>query len=459
MSRYLIFAVANLTMVFVAMAHTSVAVAFPVMTEELNASLVLTGWVLGAYQLVMVAAVPLAGKAADTMGRKRVFVASLALFTGGSLLSAVAPNIGLLIAARAIQGMGGGGLIPLSVAVVADAFPDSRQRAIGLTSSFFPIGMIIGPNLGGWMVTALGWRSVLWLNVPFGIVLLLAILMLLKPRERVAGSLDLGGGGLLAGSILGILAGLSVLDKGLTAPFIATASVLVVLGIALAVAFWRREKRVQQPLIELDLLRGRPFVAANVYNFLYGLGVLGVVYLLPLYAVATYGSTTFESGVFLTPRSLGMMGASIITSIYVMRWGYRRPIVIGACLMIASTALLGAEPGREGGTTGLALLWLPLLIMGFSGLGAGIASPGSNNACIELAPDKVATITALRALFRQTGATIFITAGTLVLHFAGDMARGFRYLLLGTAVLMLLMLPAAFIMPKGPNCSPEEGKE
>lgn len=154
MRRYLIFACVSLALILAAISSSSVAVAFPVITSSFNSSLVLTGWVLSIYQLVATAAMPLAGKASDIFGRKVTFIVCLSLFTIGSLLCALAPNVWVLILARFIQAVGGGGFMPTAAGTVADEFPRARQQAIGLFSSINPIGQIIGPNLGGWIPSA-----------------------------------------------------------------------------------------------------------------------------------------------------------------------------------------------------------------------------------------------------------------------------------------------------------------
>ena len=168
MKRYLIFIIISLALLLVAISATSISVAFPNITSYFNVSIILAGWVLAVAQLAATVIMPLAGKAGDIFGAKRMFLVAAATFTIGSLLSSIAPNIGLLIASRFIQELGTGAFLPLATSIIIDYFPESRQQAIGLFSSIFPIGMIVGPNVGGWLVTSFGWRSVFWLNIPLG---------------------------------------------------------------------------------------------------------------------------------------------------------------------------------------------------------------------------------------------------------------------------------------------------
>ena len=199
MSRYFVFAVCSLSFLLVSISGTSVSVAFPDIMASFNASLVLAGWVLSVNQLAATAIMPLAGKAGDIFGAKRLFLISIAVFTIGSLLSALASNIQFLIGARFIQALGAGGFLPLATVIVSDQFPNSRQQVIGLFSSIMPIGMIIGPNIGGWLVEAYGWQSIFWMNIPLGVAVFIATFFLLKTGKSEGGQLDLTGAGLFSG--------------------------------------------------------------------------------------------------------------------------------------------------------------------------------------------------------------------------------------------------------------------
>src|SRR5918911_110070 len=151
-SRYAFFALAALSVTMFSIDSTIVAVALPTMMRDLGTSLALIGWTLTAYQLAQTVMFPLAGKLADNFGRTRVFLGCVVVFTLGSLLCGLAPNIYLLIVFRVIQALGGGGIMPSAIGIIAEEFPDTRPRMIGLFMSIFPVGGIIGPNLGGFIV-------------------------------------------------------------------------------------------------------------------------------------------------------------------------------------------------------------------------------------------------------------------------------------------------------------------
>ncbi len=461
MRRYLIFFTASLPTLIYSISATTVAVAFPDIITDLNTSVVVAGWTISAFQLTWVAIVPVTGKITEALGQRTVLLTSALLFTIGSGLCAIAPNIYLLIAARVVQAVGGAAFMPCATAIISDTFPESRQRAIGLISSIFPIGMVIGPNLGGWLVESFGWRSVFWVNIPFGvIVLVLAWLLLKGDINRQKQKIDFLGAGVLALSVLAFMLGLTVLSEpgsGMSGLF---AALLFAIGIVIMFLFIRRERRASEPVLDLVLFKQRPFVATNIYNFVYGAGAIGVINLIPLFAVSVYGMSTFESGLILTPRSIATIIVSAIASFSLMRWGYRKPIALGTVAMAASLFLLAIEPhgvqigGLEVGATPVLLVILLL-----SGIGIGAVSPSSNNACIELMPDRVATITSVRILFRQTGSMLGILLSTVVLHMIADDGRAFQLLFLGWGAIMVLSIAAVFFIPSGPSWSPRTGSK
>ena len=449
MSKYLVFATASMALLLSAISGTAIAVAFPTIMSSFSASLILAGWVLSIYQLVATAGMPLAGKASDVFGRKSVFILCLSLFTLGSLLCAVAPNIELLIFFRLIQAIGGGGFLPSAAGIVADEFPHARPQAIGLFTSIFPIGQIIGPNLGGWMIAAYGWRSIFWLNIPFCILALVGSALLLRSEPRKAMQIDVAGAALLTGSLCTFMVGISVVGSGTGQLAQALVWLLFAASVAFIIAFIRRESKIKDPIIELEVLRQKPFVAANIYNFVFGACIFGFFSFVPLYAVSIYGMSVFQSGLILTPRSVGIMLASAVASIFLPRWGYRWPMLIGTAMVMLSLFLLGFEsPGITIFGMQFSSTALLLVIMALSGLGMGMALPAANNACIELMPDRVATITGIRGMFRLSGGAIAIAIISLLLQRIGNMALGFSIVFFGLAVIVLITVPAIFGMPR-----------
>ena len=455
MSRYFVFAVGSLSFLLVSISGTSISVAFPVITQDLNASLILAGWILSVNQLAGTAIMPLMGKAGDIFGAKKMFLISTAVFTIGSLFSALAPNIYFLIAARFIQAIGGGGFLPLMTAIASDLFPNSRQQAIGLFSSIFPIGMIIGPNIGGWLVEAYGWRSVFWLNIPLGVVVFIAMAFMLKETKKEGGQLDLTGTGLFSGMLSAFLIALSEIgnDDWLVV------GILLAVGIIMGVIFFRHESRTKNPVIDLQMLKEKPFFAANVFNFLYGAAVLGLMGFIPLFATSVFKMSVLESGLILTPRSIGMIAASLVTSMMLPKWGYRWPMLTGASITVICMAMLGLEAaGISTFGGGISGTWTLIIIMFISGMAMGIIAPAANNACIELLPNRVATITGVRGMFRQSGSAVSIAVTALMLERFINVGQGFMWVFYGMAGILVISIPFIFAMPKAcVNPTPSKG--
>jgi EmrB/QacA subfamily drug resistance transporter len=448
MRRYIIFIVIGLSLMMVAISATSISVAFPNITSYFNTSLILAGWVLDVAQLAATIIMPLAGKAGDILGGKRMFLIAIAVFTTGSLLSSIAPNIELLIVVRFIQEMGAGALLPIATAIIIDYFPDHRQQMIGLFSSIFPIGMIIGPNIGGWLVATFGWQSVFWLNIPIGMAVFIFGLIMLKPRKGQGGKVDLTGAGLLAGTLSTLMVGLSIIgtsrDKISWIIFLAA----MALSGVFFYFFLRHERRAKEPIIDLEVLKGKPFRASNYFNIIYGAGVLGVMGYVPLLATSVFGMSTLASGLIMTPRSIGQVVSSFVTSMKLPKWGYRWPMLAGTILAIISLVMLGLElSGLHIGAltiSGTVLLGIILFIAGF---GSGVTAPAANNACIELMPNRAATITGVRGMFRQAGSAISIALTAMVLE-NFKYTTGFRVVFFGLAAIMVITIPFIFAMPR-----------
>jgi EmrB/QacA subfamily drug resistance transporter len=458
MSRYFIFVVCSLSFLLVSISGTSVSVAFPDIMASFNASLILAGWVLSVNQLAGTAVMPLAGKAGDIFGAKRLFLVSIAVFTIGSLLSALAPNIYFLITARFVQALGAGGFLPLATAIVSDQFPNSRQQVIGLFSSVMPIGMIIGPNIGGWLVESYGWRSVFWLNIPLGVAVFIATFFLLKRSQGEGGQLDLTGAGMFSGMLSAFLIALTEAGDTSSGQRWLVAGTLLAVAVVLGIFFFRHEGNAKNPIIDFQMLREKPFFAANMFNMLYGMAVLGVMAYIPLYATTIFGMSTLESGLILTPRSIGTMAASVVTSILLPKWGYRWPMITGTGVMVLSLVLLGMELTDINLGIHLSGTVILAVIMFISGVGIGIVAPAANNACIELMPTRIATITGVRGMFRQSGSAISIAVSSLVLENFSNIGQGFSVVFYGLAVILVLSVPFIFAMPRACVVLPATGK-
>jgi len=452
MRRYFIFVSTGLSLLMYSIDTTVVAVAFPHLMRDLDTNVLWAAWTISIYLIAVTSVMPVMGNLSDSFGRKKVFLISLILFTASSLACGLAPNIYSLVAFRFLQGIGGASFLPTAAGIVSDQFPEHRERAIGLFTSIFPIGGVIGPNLGGWIVSQYSWRYIFYINLPIGISLIALIIILLKDSKIYSRPhIDFVGASFFFGSILFLMLGLNFIAEGFSIPSLMITAIFLIVSFSFLYLFFRQERKDSNPILDMALLRSKPFLAANLYNMIVGAGVLGIFAFIPLYATSVHQLPIFLSGVILTPRSLAVIPFAAITSFLLKRWGYRWPMVLGLIIISLSTILLGGQGvqllrmiGIHVGAAGI----LSILMM-VTGMGMGIALPASNNACIELMPEKVATITGLRGMFRAVGGAFGISLITIILHSSSTPASGFRTTFISFGLGFLFTIPLVFLMPAG----------
>jgi EmrB/QacA subfamily drug resistance transporter len=448
---YLIFGLVAMALLLNSVDNTIISVALPAVQHGLGTNLLLAGWTITSFRLGQLLVMPVAGKLSDDFGRKRLFLVGIALFTGASALCGLAPNIGVLIVCRFLQAIGGGTILPSCTGIVADAFPNHRAKAVGLFSSIFPIGGVIGPNLGGVIVDHLSWRFIFYVNVPIGIAVLVLSWWLYHPgrEERGKRRIDFLGVAIYAAALATILIDMSWIGER---PRDALASPLLwaslIASAALFVVWYKHEKRTDVPMMEIDLLKQRPFFAANAYAFLWGAGVFGFTAFLPTYVQLHYNMSATAAGALLTPRSIIMILTSTAASLLLIRFGYRLPMIAGILMVSISLALTGLGPLHPSifGLQIAPFLYMTVVI-GILGLGFGFSGPASNNAALDLAPDKIASITGIRALFRQTGGTIGTGATIVVFALYPNPAHGLQIMFVLMSLVMLTVIPWVFMIP------------
>jgi EmrB/QacA subfamily drug resistance transporter len=452
MRRYFIFASAGLGLLMYSIDGTAVAVAFPNFIKDFGTNVLWAAWTISIYLVAVTSVMPLMGNLSDSYGRKKVFLISLILFTSSSLACGLAPDIYSLVAFRFLQGVGGASFLPTAAGIVSDEFPESRERAIGLFTSIFPIGGIIGPNLGGWIVSRYSWRYIFYINLPIGIGLVILIMILLKDSKILARPhIDFVGASFSFGTILFLMLGLNFVAEELALSSLLLAILFWVVSSFFLYLFFLQEKKHSNPILDMVLLRSRPFLAANLYNMMVGVGVFEIFPFIPLYATSVHKLSTLMSGMILTPRSIGVISASAVTSFLLRRWGYRWPMVLGLSIISFSTILLGGQglPLQNALGMHLGVAEILAVLMLFTGIGIGITLPASNNACIELMPERVATITGLRGMFRYVGGAFGISLITIILHLGSTPESGFRATFVSFGLGLLFTIPLVFLMPTG----------
>ncbi|MFD3333341.1 DHA2 family efflux MFS transporter permease subunit [Streptomyces sp. NPDC058700] len=310
-----------LGMLLAALDQTIVSTALPTIVSELGGMEHLS-WVVTAYMLASTAATPLWGKLGDQYGRKKLFQAAIVLFLIGSALCGIAQNMPQLIAFRAVQGLGGGGLMVLSMAIVGDLVsPRERGRYQGLFGAVFGATSVLGPLLGGLFTEHLSWRWVFYINLPIGIVALFVIAAVLHiPKRPTRHTIDYLGT-LLIASVATCLVLVASLGGTTWAWGSARIIGLAVLGAVLLVWFVRVERRAAEPVLPLELFRIRTFTLVSVISFVVGFAMFGAMTYLPTFLQVVQGVTPTMSGVHMLPMVAGMLITSTASGQIVSRTG------------------------------------------------------------------------------------------------------------------------------------------
>jgi len=441
---WLIFGIVSIALFMSSLDGTIVATGLPTMRHALHTGINWASWTMTGYQLGLVVAMPIAGRVADSLGRKRVFLGAAVLFTASSFLCGEASSIGVLIALRALQAAGGAAFMPAASGIVMEVFGDNKQKALGMFSSIFPLGALVGPIAGGVILATWSWRGVFLVNVPIGIGFTVLAWRYLPSTPRNSGaSADIVGALLMGGAVLGLM--LAITDLGNRSTGLTSPSCLLpfVVAVVCGWSFLRHCGRVANPLIPLHLLRGKVFPASNAINFVWGACAIGFGSLVPLFAEERYHFTPLASGTLLTARAVGEIVLAIFASVLIHRTGYRVPIIAGIALISAGLAMIAAPPQVLS-----PYMWLAAGAM-LTGLGTGMSAPAANNASIELAPDDVGAITGLRGAARQGGAIVAIAMATSIAAHTGHEIATLTESFFVLAALLAAMVPLVFLIPDG----------
>ena len=384
--------------------QTIVATALPRIVSDLG-GLAFYSWVFTAYVLAMTVTVPLYGKLGDIYGSKPLFVFAISVFLLGSVLCGLAWGMPELVAFRAIQGVGAGGLFALTHATIGRIVPPrARGRWQALIGVTFAIGSIAGPALGGVIVDNASWRWVFYVNVPVGL-LALGVIALTMPRRapRLHHSVDYRGAGLLAGGTGALMLGLSwggrEYEWGSPEVLGAVAASAVLLA-----AFGLVERRVREPILPFELLRRSTVAAGIASTGLAGMAMFGVIAFVPLFVQGVIGSSATSSGVVLTPFMLAVVGTSILTGQWISWTGRYKPnalagpLVLGAGLVLLSTMDTSTTTEQAAG------------YMVVSGIGLGLMMQTFVVAVQNSVPlDSMGSATALTQFSRSIGTTLGVT--------------------------------------------------
>jgi EmrB/QacA subfamily drug resistance transporter len=385
-----------------ALEATVVGTAMPTVVATLG-GLAHYSWVFSAYLLTSTASVPIWGRLSDLYGRRRLYILGIVVFLVGSALSGAARSMTELIVFRAIQGLGAGAVIPLSMTIVGELYTlEERPRTQAVFSGVWGVASVAGPLVGGYITDALSWRWVFYLNLPFGVLALATIALAYPPLSRAPGArVDWVGAGLLFAGVTALLIALGGETSAVALWLGATAVLLA--------AFVVVERRVADPILPLDLFHDRVVSHTLLVVFMTGMAMFGAIAFVPLFVQAVMGGTATQAGQALTPLFLGWVATSIVGARLTVAIGYR-PVAIAGCALLAAgfvgLALLDAQS-----TT--AVLFVEVLVLG-SGMGLSMLSlllavqHGVDRSRLGLA-------TSLNQFARSVGAAIGVAVlGTLL---------------------------------------------
>lgn len=337
--------------------------ALPILGEHFGAEATQLQWLVTAYLVSLAAFIPVSGWVADRFGDKQTFLFALAVYTGANLAAGLAGSVGELIAARIVQGVGGGLLTPVGMAMLFRAFPvGERARASAMLSIPTTLAPMLGPVLGGWLADNVSWRWVFFLKVPVGVAGLIFSALVLRRGERIAsGRLDvigfLTGGAGLATLLVG-------LERGAREGWGDTATLtLVGVGLALALAFVVTERRVAEPLIDLRLLKDRVFALGNAAMLPAAGASMGALFIIPILVQTHRGLSASESGLLTAFQAIGMLVLLPFTSRLYERFGARPLLIVGfATISVSQFVMMLLGP-----TTSLNVIRGSMFLMGLAG--------------------------------------------------------------------------------------------
>jgi EmrB/QacA subfamily drug resistance transporter len=427
---------------------TVVNVALHDLARDFGVSITTVHWVASGYLLALAVSIPLAGWASERFGAKRVWMTSVALFLGGSMLAGTSWSLHSLIAFRVVQGLGGGMIIPVGMSLLARAAgPGRLGRVMSVIGIAQLLGPVLGPVLGGLLVEDASWRWIFYVNVPVGaLALTLARHTLPADEPEPCDRLDVAGFAMLAPGLAALVYGLAETGDGLATQ---TALGPILAGIALVAAFVVHARRAPNPLIDVRLLETRAFAAASGTTFCLAMSLFGAMFLLPLYYQTARGQSPLGAGLLLAPQGLGAAMMIPLAGRLTDRIGPGRVVLAGLTLMALGTLPLA----WAGGSTPYPLLAGALVLRGL-GLGASMM-PAQTAAFATLGQDTGAArgTSAINTIQRMGGALGVALMSVVLdhnLHAHGPVGAAFGATFAWTLALTLLaFVPAAFL-PRQP---------
>jgi EmrB/QacA subfamily drug resistance transporter len=423
--RLLVLAICCMSLLIVSLDNTVLNVALPSLQRDLHADTSGLQWTIDAYTLVLASLLMLAGSTADRIGRKKVFMAGLVVFTLGSLLCSLAPSLELLVVFRMVQAVGGSMLNPVAMSIITNTFTDARERAraIGVWGAVVGISMAAGPLVGGLLVQSVSWRSIFWVNLPVGLAALLLTLRFVPESRAPQGRRPDPVGQLLVIALFGSLtyAIIEAPDAGLgtTAPF------AVIALAALPALLWYEPRRAE-PLIDLHFFRSAPFSGATVTAVSAFAALGGFLFLSTLYLQNVRGLDALHAGLWMLPMAVPTFLCAPLSGRLVGSRGPRRPLGVAGTAMTVSGVLFAVFEAETSNVT---------LLIGYVlfGIGFGfVNAPITNTAVSGMPRAQAGVAAAVASTSRQLGQTLGVAVVGAVLA-SGVGSSSYRHMFVAAA--------------------------
>jgi EmrB/QacA subfamily drug resistance transporter len=415
------FAITSIALFMVALDNLVVTTALPVIKQDLGASLADLQWMVNAYTLTFAVLLITGAALGDRFGRQRVFVIGLGIFIGGSALAALSPSSDVLILARAIQGVGGAIVTPLTLTILSAAVPPERRAvALGAWGGIAGLAIAIGPLVGGAIAEGLDWHWIFWLNVPIGLVLMPLAALRLKESRGPDGRLDIPGLGLVSGGLLALVWGvINGNDLGWDSPQVVAA---IGAGVLLLLGFVAWEARNRHAMLPLSFFRSRAFSASNAVSLLMYFGMFGSVFLLAQFFQVVQGYSPFQAGLRTLPWTAMPVIVAPIAGILADRIGGRPILAAGMALQAIALGWLAAIVTP---TIAYEAMVVPFIL---AGIGMGLFfAPIANVVLSAVRPDQEGKASGATNTIREVGGVFGVAVLAAIFSANGDYSTPAAY--------------------------------
>ncbi|WP_031158942.1 MFS transporter [Streptomyces durhamensis] len=406
--RLLVLAICCMSLLIVSLDNTALNVALPSMQRDLHTTTSGLQWTIDAYTLVLASLLMLAGSTADRIGRKKVFMTGLTVFTLGSVLCSVAPNLALLVVFRMVQAIGGSMLNPVAMSIITNTFTDARERAraIGVWGAVVGISMAAGPLVGGLLVQSVSWRAIFWVNLPVGLAALLLTLRFVPESRAPKARRPDPVGQLLVIALFGSLT-YAIIEAPASGPA-AVAPYFAIAFAALAGLLWYEPRRAE-PLIDLRFFHSAPFSGATVIAISAFAALGGFLFLSTLYLQNVRGLDALHAGLWMLPMAAPTFLCAPLSGRLVGSRGPRLPLLVAGTAMTASGVLFAAFEAETANAT---------LLIGYVLFGVGfgfVNAPITNTAVSGMPRAQAGVAAAVASTSRQLGQTLGVAVVGAVL--------------------------------------------